>query len=195
MERAVSQAPTGSADWSKLKDQMAIWWAWCCTALSPSLLLQQGVDRPTMTVSHPLTPEGHQSKVRDFIRLNTLYMQTHSWPKQSRLEQRLSEKHLQFKSLSLAFAQCNEAHIGWSCSACELLSEQFQALLYTKSNSTTWPMNCRVSYCLRIWLLIQFHLWTADKAKSINLCSQCCVRGDHLGADTCCMLWTGVMIW
>lgn len=59
-------------------------WAWCL-----------------LTVSHPLTQEGHQRKLRDFVKLNIISMQIHSWPKQSGSEQPVFPKHLQFKTQSL----------------------------------------------------------------------------------------------
>lgn len=52
-----------------------------------------------LTVNPPLTQEGHQRKRRGFITLNILYMQTHSWPKQSKLA-----SGLYFESI------CNSKH-------------------------------------------------------------------------------------
>ncbi len=98
-------APTGSADWSELKDQIAIWWAWCYTPLSPSLpsnweqTVRQWVGR-LWTVSHLFTRRGHQRTE------HSLYAKT-QLTKTEQVNQPACQKHLQWKQLSHAFTQYN----------------------------------------------------------------------------------------
>ena len=87
---------------------------YCSFSVSP---LQQRANCPMMSraslnsQSSPHMGETSKGTQRLGLRLNILYMQTHSWPKQNRLPRPGFQKHLQFQSLAHTFTQYNDVHL------------------------------------------------------------------------------------
>lgn len=110
------QAPTVSADWSTVKDQIAICWPWCYTALSLSISYNTNcqMSRTFMNSHSSSHLEGTSKETRaGSITLNILSMQTHSWPKQNRLVWPVFQRNLQLKSLSPTFTgYCDDGRTG-----------------------------------------------------------------------------------
>lgn len=132
MERAVNRAklpqvqqigPSWKIRYSHMVDLML----YCSFSVSP---LQQRANCPIMSraslnsQSSSHTGETSKGAQRLDLRLNILYMQTHSWPKQNRLAWPAFQKHLQFKSRSRTFTRYNEAHICRGSLVCEMLGLQ-----------------------------------------------------------------------